>query len=304
MVARTQKEIRQRAPLWLAGLLIFNAALMTVQARRNLARQNWFTFGMQTVAGLVQRPTAAISTGGADFFHHLRELRQADTENQQLKQQLAEATRELRDLRAAQAENERLKNLLDFKEQNRFQFVPARVIARDPSGWFNVVTINRGRSAGVQNGMPVVTKEGIVGRIVGTSLITSEVMLITDEKAAAGAVIGSLNSTAAGSIRGYGNTGLLEMNRILGLETVNKGDKVYTTGQDGIYPPGFSIGEVVEVKTASATTQQTIYVKPSANLANLDTVAVLLYRAPERAVPDQTLQNQQNQTGNTGKGKK
>ncbi|GAC1446674.1 MAG: rod shape-determining protein MreC [Pyrinomonadaceae bacterium] len=290
MVARTQKEIRQRAPLWLAGLLVLNAALMTFQARHNLARQNWFTFGVQTFAALVQRPTATVSNGGADFLHHIRELRQADTENQELKKRVADMDAELRELRVASAENERLKNLLDLKQQSKIQMLAARVIARDPSAWFNTVIINRGRTGGVQVGMPVVTKDGIVGRIIGTSLLTAQVMLLTDEKAAAGAVAGQLGSSnAIGSIRGMGNNGLLELQHVSGVESVKPGDHVLTTGQDGIYPPGFNVGDVIEVKGGTATTTQTIYVKPSARIAGLDEVAVLLYRAPERGTPDQTL---------------
>lgn len=197
---------------------------------------------------------------------------------------------ELRELRMASAENVRLKSLLDLKQQSKFQILAARVIARDPSAWFNTVTINRGRADGVQLGMPIVTKEGIVGRIIGTSLLTSQVMLLTDEKAAAGAVAGQLGaSNAIGSIRGLGNNGLLELQHVSGVESVKVGDHIVTTGQDGIYPPGFNVGDVIEVKGGTATTTQTIYVKPSARISGLDEVAVLLYRAPERIAPDQTL---------------
>ena len=96
--------------------------------------------------------------------------------------------------------------------------------------------------------MPVVTPDGIVGRVVGVGPVTAQVMLITDERAAAGAVVGQLGqSNALGSVRGYGKNGLLEMRYVSGLETVNVGDYVVTTGQDGIYPPGLNVGAVVEV---------------------------------------------------------
>jgi rod shape-determining protein MreC len=117
-------------------------------------------------------------------------------------------------------------------------------------------------------------------------------MLITDEKSAAGAVVGQLGtSNALGSIRGLGDNGLLEMRYVPGLAEVKVGDYVVTTGQDGIYPQGLNVGEVVEVKSGSATTPHTIHIKPGARVDSLEEVAVLQYRPPQRTAPDQTLPN-------------
>jgi rod shape-determining protein MreC len=185
-----------------------------------------------------------------------------------------------------------LKALLDFKEKSPYGTAMANVIARDPSLWFDTVTIDRGRMAGIENNMPVVTPSGIVGRVVATSPWTAEVMLITDEKAAAGAVVGQLGqSNALGSVRGLGINGLVEMRYVSGLEEVNVGDYVLTTGQDAIYPPGLNVGEVVEVKKGSATIPHVIRIKPSARLNALQEVAVLQYKPPPRIVPDQALPN-------------
>jgi rod shape-determining protein MreC len=158
--------------------------------------------------------------------------------------------------------------------------------------WFNTVTISRGSSAGIGLNMPVVTSGGIVGRVIAVSPVTAQVMLITDEKAAAGAIIGKLGESGAlGSVRGLGNSGLVEMRYVSGLQKVSSGDYVLTTGQDGIYPPGLNVGEVVEVKQGTATQPHQIYIKPSARLDQLTEVAVLLYRPPERPAPEQTLPN-------------
>ena len=137
-----------------------------------------------------------------------------------------------------------------------------------------------------------VTPGGIVGRVVTLSPWTAQVMLITDERAAAGAVVGQLGqSNALGSVKGLGNNGLLEMRYVSGLEEVNPGDYVVTTGQDGIYPPGLNVGEVVELKPGSATQPHEIKVKPSARLNALEEVAVLLYHPPPRTAPTVTLPN-------------
>ena len=91
--------------------------------------------------------------------------------------------------------------------------------------------------------------------------------------------------------RWYGKNGLLEMRYVSGLEPVNVGDYVVTTGQDGIYPPGLNVGTVVQKTEGSATTPHTIYVKPGARLDSLEEVAVLQYRPPPRTAPERTLPN-------------
>jgi rod shape-determining protein MreC len=132
----------------------------------------------------------------------------------------------------------------------------------------------------------------VVGRVIGVSPWTAQVLLLTDERAAAGAVVGQLGaSNALGAVRGMGRNGLLEMRYVPGLEPVKVGDYVLTTGQDGIYPQGLNVGEVVEFKPGSATQPHDIKVKPSARLNALEEVAVLLYHPPPRTAPTETLPN-------------
>ncbi|MBC7929733.1 MAG: hypothetical protein H7Z38_04105, partial [Rubrivivax sp.] len=150
----------------------------------------------------------------------------------------------------------------------------------------------RGTAHGVDLDMPVVTPEGIVGRVVGVGPLASQVMPLTDERSAAGAVVGQLGqSNATGSVRGFGKNGLLEMRYVSGLETVNVGDYVVTTGQDRIYPPGLNVGVVVEVVPGSTTMTHTIRVKPGARLESIQEVAVLNYKPPQRTAPERTLPN-------------
>ncbi len=294
MVARSQKEIRQRAPVWLVGMLFGSLVLMAFDAHENgdATKQRVIRAWAQAIAAPFQRVTTGAGSTGAGLFQYFSNLRHAASENEELKQKVEQMEIELRDLRETADENERLKGLLGLKEDNKYGIVAARVIARDPSLWFDTVTINRGRSSGVELNMPVVTRGGIVGRVVATSPWTAQVMLITDEKAAAGAVVGQLGeSNALGSVKGLGEGGLVEMRYVSGLEEVKTGDYVVTTGQDGIYPPGLNVGEVIDVKHGSATQPHVIHIKPSARLDELAEVAVLLYHPPQRTAPDQVLPN-------------
>jgi rod shape-determining protein MreC len=289
---RTQREIRQRAPVWLAVLLITNAGLMAFNARDAATSQRMFRVWMQAAASPAQNITSKASGAGSNLISQIINFRSTAVENEQLKQRLWQTEQDLRNARHAIDENARLRGLLDLKEQNTYKHVAASVIARDSSVWFNTITIDRGSSSGVGLNMPVVTGGGIVGRIIGVSPWTAQVMLITDEKAAAGAIIGRLGESGAlGSVSGLGESNLIEMKYVSGLQPVQAGDYILTTGQDGIYPPGLNIGEVVQVKGGSATQAHEILIKPSANLDQLKEVAVLFYHAPPRPAPEQTLPN-------------
>ncbi|HJZ81362.1 MAG TPA: rod shape-determining protein MreC [Pyrinomonadaceae bacterium] len=289
---RTQKEIRQRAPWWLFGLLLVNFGLMTYDARDSATKQRKIRSIAQTVMYPVQRGASGAANWFGGFFGNIGELRRASSENEQLRKQVEQMQTELRETRQRASEAQRLQQFFKLSESSQYKTVVANVIARDPSMWFDSITIDKGRWAGIDVNMPVVTAEGIVGRVISTSPISAQVMLVTDERSGAGGIVGQLGqSNAMGSIKGMGESGLLEMRYVSGLEKVQPGDSVTTTGQDAIYPPGYKIGEVVEVRPGSATQSLVIHVKPSAGLERLKEVAVLMYRAPQRTESDQSLPN-------------
>lgn len=275
-------------------LLITNLVIMAVDARDANGQHKILRVWTQAFASPLQSTSSKVTGATSGFFQQIWNFRGTAAENEQLKERLAKAESELHAARQAEAENERLKALLGLSEKNEIKSVPARVIARDPSIWFNTITINRGSTSGVEVNMPVVTGGGIVGRVITVSPWASQVMLLTDEKAGAGAVVGQLGQSGAlGSVRGRADLGVsvIEMRYVSGLEQVEVGDYVMTTGQDGIYPPGLNIGKVVDVKKGTATQAHQILIQPGAQLDHLEDVAVLLYHPPQRSTPEQTLQN-------------
>ena len=267
---------------------------MAVDARDADGQQKILRVWTQMFASPIQNVSSKASGATSGFFQQIWNFRSTAQENEQLKQRLAEMQTQLNATHQAEAENERLKELLQLNEHTDVKSVPARVIARDPSVWFNTITINRGSTSGVEINMPVVTGSGIVGRVITVSPFASQVMLITDEKAGAGAVVGQLGQSGAlGSVRGRADlgVGLIEMRYVSGLEKVEVNDNVMTTGQDGIYPPGLNVGRVVDVKNGTATQAHQILIQPGAQLDHLEEVAVLLYHAPQRSAPQETLPN-------------
>ena len=168
----------------------------------------------------------------------------------------------------------------------------ARIIGRDPSVWFDSSIINRGSLDGVVLNMPVVTDGGLVGRVTAVSPLTAQVDLITYSKSGLGGIIGEIGQSGAlGVVIGTSKKELLEMKYVPGSIDVQVGQTVFTTGQDGIFPPGLKVGEIVNIVTGSATTPHQIQIRPAAKLNSMQEVGVLLYEPPARTEFEQKLPN-------------
>jgi len=291
MVERSQKEVWRLTPWLMVALLLGNFVLMAWDAKTD-SQQRVIRVWTQAVADFVQSPVTSVSSGVSNYFQSFSNLRGAASENEQLKQRVQELQVELQSKESFVAENERLKSLLNLKEESKYPILTAKVIGRDPSGWFNTSIINRGSVDGVKLNMPVVTNGGLVGRIMAVGPLTSQVMLLTDDKSGIAGIVGELGtSNALGVIKGTNEKELVEMRYVPGSIPVQVGETVFTTGQDGIYPQGLKIGEVVKVESGSATTTHSILVKPGGALNSMQEVAVLLYEAPPPPKFEQTLPN-------------
>ena len=140
--------------------------------------------------------------------------------------------------------------------------------------------------------MPVVTDGGLVGRVTAVGPLTCQVDLVTRNKSGLGAVIGQVGeSNALGVVIGTSKGDLLEMRYVAGTVAVQVGQAVFTTGQDGIYPAGLKVGEIVSVVSGSATTPHVILIQPAAKLNSMQEVGILLYEAAQREQFDQKLPN-------------
>lgn len=291
MIERSQKQVWKLTPWLMIALLLINFVLMAYSAKTD-SQQSVIRVWAQAAADFVQSPVTTISSGISNYFQRISSLRTAQSENDVLKQRIQELEVELQSRESLTVEAQRLRSLLELKEQTDFKIKAAQIIGRDPSAWFDTIIINRGSSDGVRLNMPVITKGGLVGRVSAVSFLTAQVYLITKEKVSEGGVIGELGaSNALGVVSGTGKKELLEMGYVPGSVEVQIGDSVYTTGQEGIYPAGLKIGEIVEVRTGSATVPQQIFIKPSANFSSLEEVAVVLYEPPPRPEYDKSLPN-------------
>ena len=291
MVERSQKEVWRLTPWLMIALLLGNFVLMAYDAKTT-SQERVIRVWTQAVANFVQSPVTSVTSSVTNYFQSISNLRTAQSENDVLKQRVQELEVEVQKKEELTKENERLKTLLELKTESKYKILPAQIIGRDPSLWFDSAIINRGSLDGVKLNMPIVNNGGLIGRVIAVSPITAQINLVTKDKSGLGGVIGELaTSNAIGVVSGTGKKELLEMGYIPGTIEVQVGEMVYTSGQDGIYPAGLKLGEVAEVRPGSATVPQQIFIRPSAKLYSMQEVAVLLYEPPSKPEYEKTLPN-------------
>lgn len=283
MVERSQKDVWRLAPWLMIALLIINFVLMAFDAREITSGQRVVRSWTQTAADFVQSPITTVTSGVSNYFASIANLRTAQSENDVLKQRVQELEVELKQKEELASENARLRSFLQLRETSKYKVLTARIIGRDPSVWFDSSIVNRGTLDGVNVNMPVVTDGGLVGRVTAVGPLTCQVDLVTRNKSGLGAVIGQVGeSNALGVVSGTSKGDLLEMKYVPGSVEVQIGQGVFTTGQDGIYPAGLKVGEIVSVTTGSATTPHQILIQPAAKLNSMQEVGILIYSPPPR----------------------
>lgn len=292
MVERSQTEVWRLAPWLMIALLLANFVLMAFEAREITTGQRVIRAWTQTGADFVQSPVTTVTAGVANYFESISNLRSAQSENDILKQRVQELEVESKQKQDLTSENARLRSMLDLKEQSKYKVLTARIIGRDPSIWFDSSIVNRGSLDGVMVNMPVVDGGGVIGRVISTSPLTCQIDLVTRNKSGLGGVIGQIGeSNALGVVGGTGKSDLLEMRYVPGIIDVQIGQPVFTSGQDGIYPPGLKVGDIVSVVSGSATTPHVIQIRPASRLNSMQEVGILMYEPPEKIPFDQKLPN-------------
>lgn len=187
------------------------------------------------------------------------EVSQLQTQVVQLQQQLREA--------------QLLYALLDFaRARPENQYVAAAVVGRDPSPFLHYVIIDHGSDDGIRYGMPVVTDQGLVGRIDAVTAGAARVQLITDARAAVNVNLKNSQTDAllSGSI-----TGDLSLEMIPQDIVLQAGDLVLTSGLGANYPADIMVGQLTGVRKRETDLFQSASVQPSVDFSSLRAVLVI-----------------------------
>jgi rod shape-determining protein MreC len=213
-----------------------------------------------------------------DFFTSPRDLASLRQRNAELESEVAELQAQVIQLQQEVGETQVLAALVDFvRVRPAEEYVAAAVIGRDPSPFLHYVIINRGSNEGILRGMPVVTNQGLIGRIDAVIADAARVQLITDPASSVNVRLQNAETEASlvGSV-----TGDLTLELIPQDISVQPGDLVLTSGLGGGYPPDLIIGQVVNVRSRDFDLFKQATVQPVVDFNRLEIVLVIVNFKP------------------------
>jgi rod shape-determining protein MreC len=218
-----------------------------------------------------------------EFFTTPRDVTLLTQRNAILEAQVADLQAQIIDLQQQNADLEVLSALLDFAQAHpQNEILASTVIGRDPSPFLHYVIINRGSDDGLRRGMPVVTSQGLVGRVAAVTAGAARVQLITDPGSAVNV---RLNPSGAEALLTGSLTGELQLEEIPQEAEVQLGDLVLTSGLGGNYPPDILIGQVTGVRQRPVELFQSASVQPVVDFSDLKIVLVVVNFQPVDLAP-------------------
>ena len=272
LVSKSRREVSATVVLIIA--VVVSLALLTMWAREgdsgvlHATRSAVATVAspFQKAGSVVATPFHAIGNGITNAAAPTEDLLTLQQENAELKSEIIQ-------YQEYKSENERLTELLQIKEQYAEESVTARVVSHSTDSWNHTIVIDKGSSAGLAVGMPVMTASGLVGQIESVAPTTSVVRLISDESSGVSVVL--QNSRAEGILTGNVD-GLLRLEFIPIATEVELGEGVITSGNGGVYPRGITVGVVSRIEGSPTDTYHTLVIQPLASEDIRDEVIVIV----------------------------
>ena len=176
-------------------------------------------------------------------------------------------------------EIEELKKQLELnKTLTEYDVVNATVLSRNKSYWFNTMTIDKGKKAGIKKNMAVITKDGLIGKISKVSNYSSEIKLITsnDTNFKVSVSIKTNDEDNYAILNGYDKkTGLIKLSGIDKTTNINIDDSVLTSGLGEMFPSGIYVGQVKKIENDKYNLSKIVYIQTGQDFNNIHYVTVL-----------------------------
>jgi rod shape-determining protein MreC len=200
----------------------------------------------------------------------LKEMENLRLENQRLEVQNLQAA-------ALLQENNQLRAQMGWQKQSPWKLKLAGIVLRDPANWWRMVEIDLGSRDGIRENLPVLTHDGLVGRVSSVGFARSQVVLLGDPGCRVSArIVNPAHDMGVVTTSGPLDTSLVNLTYLSSDAKLESGQKVVTSGEGGIFPPGIPIGQIVDASQAESGLYTSARVKLSANLGALDEVWVLM----------------------------
>jgi rod shape-determining protein MreC len=255
------------------GAVVFVAVVLLslptrATGRLKLALGTWFLplFGLASASQQLPADLADSVLPRRELLLQIDALRR---ENQQLKEQQIQTV-------AIARENDQLRGLLAWQRQVPWRLKLANVVMRDPANWWRTVQIDLGSRDGIQTNQPVLTAEGLVGRVSAVSYVSSQVVLVGDQNCRVSAMVeNATHDMGVLTPGGPLDSSLVQLGYLASSANLKPGQDVLTSGLGGIFPRGIPIGKIVDVQTVEYGLATEASVKLNANLGALEQVWVM-----------------------------
>jgi rod shape-determining protein MreC len=276
-----RKQVRRRRAV-LVTLVIVSLILLSLSfSEAESGPIHSIQRGLASVFAPIEEGAGRALKPVRDAINWFDETFDARGENDRLQAQVTELRDEASAADAALGENDELRKLLDFDRDGGVDGTPvtARVIARSPTVWYSEVTLDHGSSSGIERDDPVVTGDGLVGRISDTTSGTAKVTMITDHRSAVSTRI--VPEGPLGVVKPeVGDPDDLLLDFIQEDREVSKGQRLVTAGStasdlESLFPYGIPVGEVTQAEVGGEETFQRVHVKPYADLRDFEFAQVL-----------------------------
>jgi rod shape-determining protein MreC len=286
---------RYRNLLVLAVVLVAQIIGLAVQVRHTASGRNSYDqrdssgvrlirLWTETAVSVPERLAHSASSGIVYLWNSYADLRHVYQQNQDLQKTIDRLRLEQASLLEDAKQGQRLQALLNFQEQYVYKTVAAQVIGSSGSDQSRVFYIDKGKDSGLEPDMPVITPDGIVGKVREVFPRTAQVLAINDQTSGAGVILES--TRLRGILRGSAD-GIPQVVGILADQRIQPGEKVLTAGGDLIFPRGLAVGVVDKVvRDPERDAYIDVLVKPAAHLNQLDEVLVIT-AVEARFPPDQ-----------------
>jgi len=263
-------DLRRRNGMLFGVLTLVHVLAISAQVttRSGVPLLSQLAFG---VFADVQQVVTTVFQGAGGVWDHYVDLRRVRSENQRLMGEIGALRVRLQQQEALASRAAGLQSVLELRDSTSSPTTAASIIGGSSSPEFRTVTIDRGRDAQLETDMPVIAPAGVVGRIIRTAARASKVQLLIDRNAAAGVLVE--RSRAQGVVMGVGGA-LLRMDFVAGSADVAVGDRVLTSGIDGIYPKGLLVGLVQSVRHEGGTLGD-ITIRPAVDFGRIEDVLVM-----------------------------
>lgn len=225
---------------------------------------------------IISKPANALN----NFFSDINNLEDTFKENKRLKEKVDSLAESQAELSVLREENEQLKSELDLRSSlTEYTTMTGTVISRNPDAWIDQVVIDRGSMDGLELGMSVMSKNGLVGRISEVSPTSSKVTLLSTT--APSSILTSTEimqeeETIFGVLTGFDlERNELVMEQITSEAAIEIGKEVITSGLGGLVPRGLLVGTITEISLDSQGLGQRVYIEPATDFTDIQFVTII-----------------------------